>query len=129
MTLAAIQAAHGKVKSGADFPGYVREIKQLGVTEYETFVTDGHTHFKGKNDFSANSEAKYDALEIARESNPGQFKKDLVAHQQGKSDYYTFCTQCAMYGIEKWKVDLEDMTCTYYDLPGGKVLVEGIPGW
>lgn len=127
MTLAVLQAAHGKVKSGADFPGYIREIKQLGVTEYETFVTDGHTHFKGKNDFSADSEAKYGALEIAPGSDPQQFKKDLAAHQQGKSDYYTFCTQCAAHGIEKWKVDLADMTCAYYDLSGGKVLVEEIP--
>jgi Protein of unknown function (DUF1398) len=29
-----IKAAHGKVKSGADFPSYIREIKVLGVTSY-----------------------------------------------------------------------------------------------
>ena len=33
-----IKAAHSKVKSGADFPGYIKEIKALGVTHYEAYV-------------------------------------------------------------------------------------------
>ena len=37
-----IKAAHGKVKSGADFPSYIKEIKGLGVTHYEAYITDGH---------------------------------------------------------------------------------------
>lgn len=31
VTIAQIQAAHSKVKSGKDFPAYIKEIKQLGV--------------------------------------------------------------------------------------------------
>lgn len=46
-TVAEIKAAHSKVKSGADFPAYIQDIKRLGVTYYETFVTDGHTDFYG----------------------------------------------------------------------------------
>lgn len=30
-----IKTAHRKVKSGADFPAYIKEIKVLGVTHYE----------------------------------------------------------------------------------------------
>ncbi|MGB4398918.1 MAG: DUF1398 family protein [Daejeonella sp.] len=30
-----IKAAHSKVKSGADFPAYIQDIKALGVTGYE----------------------------------------------------------------------------------------------
>jgi len=37
-----IKAAHGKIKSGADFPSYIKEIKGLGVTHYEAYITDGH---------------------------------------------------------------------------------------
>jgi hypothetical protein len=29
-----IEAAHGKVKSGAEFPTYIREIKALHVTAF-----------------------------------------------------------------------------------------------
>lgn len=39
-TIEQIKAAHSKVKSGADFPSYIREIKQLGVTGYEVSVSD-----------------------------------------------------------------------------------------
>lgn len=35
-----IKAAHSKVKSGADFPSYIQEIKALGVTHYEAHVED-----------------------------------------------------------------------------------------
>ena len=48
-TIEQIKTAHAKVKSGADFPAYIREIKQLGVAAYETWVTDGHTEYKGQN--------------------------------------------------------------------------------
>lgn len=43
LTLAQIAAAHGKVKSGADFPQYIRYIKALGVVSYVSWVCDGHT--------------------------------------------------------------------------------------
>jgi hypothetical protein len=48
-----ISAAHSKVKSGADFPAYIREIKTLGVTYYETFVADGHIDYYGANNYKA----------------------------------------------------------------------------
>ena len=60
-TLDQIKSAHSKVKSGADFPAYIKEIKQLGVTYYETFVSDGHTVYFGLNDFETAASPKYDA--------------------------------------------------------------------
>ncbi|TKC04313.1 DUF1398 family protein [Pedobacter frigoris] len=39
----------------------------------------------------------------------------------------TFCTQCAETGVEKWIVDLSDMTCIYYDKSRTEILVECIP--
>jgi uncharacterized protein YbcV (DUF1398 family) len=122
-----IKAAHSKVKSGADFPVYIREIKAMGVTHYESYVTDGHIDYHGANNHTANVPAKYEPLEIKDVSDAEQFKADLKAHQQGKTDYLTFCRDCAKYGIEKWKVDMEKMTCTYYDKSGNELLVEKIP--
>ena len=34
-TVEQIKTAHGKVKSGADFPAYINEVKKLGVSFYE----------------------------------------------------------------------------------------------
>lgn len=126
-TVEQIKAAHGKVKSGADFPKYIQEIKKLGVTAYETFVTDGHTDYYGAEDYKISTAAKYDNITIAEVSNIVQFKADIQAHQQGKTDYPTFCNDCAKSGIEKWKVCIKKMTCTYYDKAGNETLVEQIP--
>jgi len=126
-TVEQIRETHSKVKSGADFPAYIQGIKKLGVTSYETYVTDGHTDYYGSHGFKTSSTGKYRPLSIVETSSPEQFKADLKAHQQGKTDYSTFCNDCAKSGIEKWIVSLNKMTCTYYDIAGNEVLVEQIP--
>jgi uncharacterized protein YbcV (DUF1398 family) len=100
-TVERIKQAHSKVKSGADFPAYIQDIKKLGVTYYETFVTDGHTDNYGANDYHTTSPAKYELLVIANECDQEQFKVDLKEHQQGKTDYLTFIGISAKLGIEK----------------------------
>ena len=126
-TLNQIKEAHSKVKSGADFPAYIREIKAMGVTQYESYVSDGHIDYHGANGHTAKVPAKYDALIVADQPDQEQFKTDLKAHQQGKTDYQTFCRDCAKSGIEKWTVSMDQMTCTYYDKAGNEILIEMIP--
>ena len=126
-TIDQIKTAHAKVKSGADFPAYIQEIKQLGIKSYETFVADGHSRYAGGESHTASSGPKYGPLDIAPESNQPDFQKDLKEHQQGKTDYLAFCKIAAAHGVEKWSVDLAKMTCTYYDLSGKALLVESIP--
>lgn len=127
-TIDQIKAAHSKVKSGADFPNYVQDLISLGVTYYETYVADGHTDYYGKDDYKTSSTSKYEQLVIEDKSNANQFKNDLKAHQQGKTDYLTFCTDCAKSGIEKWAVNMAKMNCTYFDKAGNEILEEKIPG-
>src|SRR5450432_3421251 len=101
-TIEQINAAHSKVKSGADFPNYVQDIIKLGVTFYETHVSDGHTDYFGKDHYSISSDRKYEKLSVAGKSNIPQFKSDLREHQEGKTNYLTFCSMCANAGVEKW---------------------------
>jgi uncharacterized protein YbcV (DUF1398 family) len=126
-TLVQIRAAHSQVKSGADFPAYIQDIKNLGVTHYETLVTNGQTNYFGANEYKVTSAPRYEPLVIEVNSNHEQFKADLKAHQQGKTDFPTFCAQCGAMGIKKWVVSIDKMTCTYYDSAGSEVLVEEIP--
>ena len=126
-TTAQIHAAHSKVKSGADFPAYIREIKALGVTHYESYVADGHVDYHGANNHTAQVPAKYDPLLIATTASPEPFKAELKTHQQGQTDFLTFIKMCATFGIEKWQVSIDNMSCTYYDKAGNEVLVEQIP--
>lgn len=126
-TIEQIKAAHSKVKSGVDFPAYIQDIKGLGVIRYETFVADGHTDYYGANGYKTSSSARDTTLEIAGATNAAQFAIDLKAHQQGKSDYSTFCRESAKSGIERWAVSMTAMTCTYYDKRGKEILIEEIP--
>ena len=126
-TVEQIKAAHAKVKSGADFHEYIREIKQLGVTAFETWVVDSHTEYFGKDHYQTKSSPMYENLAINDGGNKERFNHYLKIHQQCKTDYVTFCKDCATTGIEKWFVSLDKMTCTYYDKKGNEMLVEQIP--
>ena len=126
-TVEQINQAHEKVKSGADFPKYIQEIKQMGVTSFETWVTDSHTEYFGENNYQTKSLPQYENLTIADSSNREKFCRYLKIHQQGETDYSTFCRHCAETGIEKWFVCLDEMTCTYYDKAKNKILVVQIP--
>lgn len=127
-TVEQIKEAHSKVKSGADFPGYIREIKQLGVTAFETWTIDSHTEYFGKDGYQTKSKSMYENLVISDNSDKEKFKHYLKIHQQGETDYFTFCKHCAETGVKKWFVCLDSLTCTYYDKAGNEILVEQIPG-
>ena len=127
-TIEAIKAAHAKVKTGADYPAYVGEIIALGVTGYETRVSDGNTTYFGAGNFQSQSGPKYGSVPVAEKSNRTKFQEDLKAHQRGATDFPTFCIDSAKSGIEKWVADLSAMTCTYFDKAGTVLVVESIPG-
>lgn len=126
-TVEQIESAHGKVKTGADFPNYIKEIKELGVKSFETWVKDSHTEYFGENDFKTTSEPQYKDLVIADYSDQEKFIQQLKNHQRGETDYMKFCEDCAETGIEKWIVDLDQFTCIYYDKAGNEILTEEIP--
>lgn len=122
-----IKEAHLKVKSGADFPVYVQDLIQLGVKKYDTYVSDGHSIFFGDESYQVRSESKYAKMHIANISDKERFKHYLKSHQRGQTDYPAFCDHAAETGVEKWTVDMDQMTCTYYDKANNKMLEEQIP--
>lgn len=126
-TINQIKAAHRKVKSGADFPKFIQELIVIGVKRYDSFVADGHTDYFGLDNFNVSSSAKYELLNISNSISKTQFILDLKAHQNGQTDYPTFCKDCAKSGVFKWTVNLTEMTCAYYDILGNELLVEVIP--
>lgn len=126
-TITQIKEAQDKVRSGADFPDYIRALKRLGVIRYETFTADGHTDYYGEQGHKATVTAKHEELAIAGTADEVQFRTGLRAHQEGKTDYPGFCRDAARSGIEKWAVSMEDMTCTYFDCSGNRVWTEAIP--
>ena len=126
-TVEQIEHAHSKITKGSEFPEYIQEIKKIGVTAFETWVSDSHTEYFGTNGFRTKSEPKYEELTIANTCDKENFIHYLKIHQKGETDYFTFCKHCAETGIEKWLVSLDKMTCTYYDKEENEILTEIIP--
>lgn len=126
-TIPQIEIAHSKVKSGKEFPNFIKEIKEMGVMAFETWVIDSHTIYFGKNNFQISSPTKYDTLEISNVSDKEKFENYLKSHQKGETDYFAFCRHCAETGIEKWRVDLKKMICVYYDKSKNEITVEMVP--
>lgn len=126
-TLQQIEDAHKKVKTGADFPKYIQKLKEIEVQYFVTWVIDSHTEYFGSNNFVTKSSAKYSDLIIAEICDKEKFITQLKEHQKGNTDYLQFCNDCATCGIEKWVVDLSEMTCIYFDVNGNELLVERIP--
>ncbi|MES2652255.1 MAG: DUF1398 family protein [Bacteroidota bacterium] len=121
-----IQIAGQKVKSGADFSKFIKEIKAMGVERYDVYVINGMAIYFGKEEHTVESAPIYETLLIEEQSSAEELKEALRVHQQGKTDYQTFCRQAAGAGVEKWVVDLKEMTVTYLDMAGHELLVEHI---
>ncbi len=126
-TIEQIHEAMGKVRSGADFPKYVEDLREIGVTHYDNFVFDGQTDYYGENNFVLKGEAKYPEMKVNDHSSSEDLKNALAIHQEGETDYPTFCKQSAEAGVEKWVTDIENRTVTYIDKAGNVLLVESIP--
>ena len=126
-TIEQINKAFGKVKSGADFPQFVQDLKAVGVTHYDNFVSDGRTKYYGINDFTLDGESKYPKMEVNNKSSAGKLKHAITIHQQGQTDYPTFCQQASEAGVEKWTTHMIEMTVTYLDKEGNELAVEPIP--
>ncbi|WP_426479079.1 DUF1398 domain-containing protein [Chryseobacterium sp. CBSDS_008] len=127
-TIENIKAEHQKVKNGADFPQYIQAIKALGASHYKAYVSDGNTEYFNNENQSVQTGRKYDTLPISNTLNLENFKTKLRLHQQGGTDYMTFCKDCAENGINGWTMDLHAMTCNYFDQSESFVLTEKVPG-
>ncbi len=126
-TIDQIHEAFKKVKSGADFPQLVQGLKSMGVLRYDNYVTDGRTIYYGTDDYAIDGEAKYPSMAINAIGSADQLKHAISIHQQGQTDYPTFCIQSAEAGVEKWTTHMIEMTVSYFDSQGNQLIVEVIP--
>lgn len=126
-TLQQIHDAHSLVKSWADFPVYIQALKQLGVLSYTIYVQDGHAVYQGENGYEIASWSEYETLEINPDYDSTGFLQSLKWHQQGQTDYMTFCQDAARCGVDHWIMDLQTMQCIYVDRNDIQVIIESIP--
>jgi len=126
-TIEDIRAAESKIKTGADFPQFIKEIKEMGVKRNDVYVSNGLSiYFDDEDNVQQISPDEYPTLIINDEASAAKLTHALKIHQQGETDYFTFCKQAADAGVEKWVTDLEEMTCTYLDAEGNELVKENI---
>ncbi|TKC10184.1 DUF1398 domain-containing protein [Pedobacter polaris] len=126
-TIEEIQVAVEKINTGADFPQFARDLKEIGVTRSDVFVMNGMAIYYGKDDFVVEGPPVYENLIVEQESSVPDLKDALSIHQNGETDFQTFCRQMAAAGVEKWIIDLSTMKVSYLDMAGKELIVEHIP--
>ena len=127
-TLEQIEKIHSKVKSGKDFPQYVKNLEEIGISYYNIYVEDGHAEYYGREGEYLISPASYPILEIAENGDADILKEALRIHQAGKTDYLTFCKDAAQAGVALWKTDVLNLKVTYFDKTENEIVSEVIPG-
>jgi uncharacterized protein YbcV (DUF1398 family) len=125
-TVEQIEEIHGRLGSAETLSDYVRELAALGIERYDSFVSDGHSEYLGRDGHRVITDAVHDELAVAERSDRDQFLDHLRRHDQGMSSYLEMSTGLADSGVERWTVDSQAMTMTFYDRSGDVLLIEQI---
>ena len=72
------------------------------------------------------SPAVHEKLTVADTSNREELLEHLNLHNQRRTSYLEMSKGLAESGVEKWTVDTNRMTMTFYDKAGNEMLVEAI---
>jgi len=121
-----IDDLHDRLGEMETFSRYVRALKSLGVETYDSYLTDGHSEYFGLDGYTVKSPAAHEKLSIAETSSRDEFLEHLNLHNQHKTTYLEMSKGLAESGIEKWTVDTNRMTLTFYDKAGTEMQIEAI---
>ena len=125
-TLAQINAVHDRLGNANTLFEYVRTLKAIGVEKVDSYVADGHSEYFGKHGHKVISPAAYKTLTVAQTSNRESLLKHLALHNQGKTSYIEMSEGLADSGTEKWTVDTNKATMTFFDTAGNEMRSEAI---
>jgi uncharacterized protein YbcV (DUF1398 family) len=121
-----INDVHDRLGSARTFPEYVRALKALGVERADSYLFDGHSEFFGQSGHMVVSPPAHEVLPVADTSDGETFLEHLRRHEQRQTTYLEMSRGLAQSGIEKWTIDTDRMTMTFYDKAGREMLVEQI---
>lgn len=113
--------------TGPDFPKLVREYRKMGIVTNIYNIEIGLVIYENKN----GKQIKDSGIKVNFEIIPSAVYIDallsLQKNQKGESDFLSFCNEIGKAGIYKWVVNLENMTCNYYDKKETIVISENVP--
>ncbi|HDC6346551.1 TPA: DUF1398 family protein [Staphylococcus aureus] len=125
-TLSAIQQAHQQF-TGVDFPKLFKAFKDMGMTYNIVNIQDGTATYVHQSEDDIVTSSVKSNHPVAQKSNKTIVQDVSTRHQQGQTDFETFCDEMAEAGIYKWHIDIQAGTCTYIDLQDQAVISELIP--
>jgi uncharacterized protein YbcV (DUF1398 family) len=126
ITIEEIDELHRRAGRADTLSEYVRALAELGVVRYDCFVSDGHSEYLGLDASTLCSSPVHHKLSVAKASDLDAFLGHLRSHADGHTSYLAMSAGLADSGVEKWTVDTNTMTMTYYDTRGTALLVEQI---
>jgi uncharacterized protein YbcV (DUF1398 family) len=125
-TIEQIEELHARLGNAETLADYVRSLAALGVTRYDSFVSDGHSEYVGRDAHRVTSHAVHDELTVAETSDGEAFLDHLRHHEHGETSYLEMSKGLADSEIEKWTVDTDAMSMTFYNRSGQALRVEQI---
>ncbi|EFB45439.1 hypothetical protein SARG_00484 [Staphylococcus aureus subsp. aureus C101] len=124
--LSAIQQAHQQF-TGVDFPKLFKAFKDMGMTYNIVNIQDGTATYVHQSEDDIVTSSVKSNHPVVPSSNQSIVQDVLTRHQQGQTDFETFCDEMAQAGIYKWHIDIQAGTCTYIDLQEQAIISELIP--
>jgi uncharacterized protein YbcV (DUF1398 family) len=125
-TLAQITDIHDRFGKKNTLAAYLRALCAIGVEMYDSYVTDGHSEYFGRNGEKLIAPPVHEDLIVAETGDKRGLIKQLQLHAQGKTDYLQMSAGLAASGVQKWTFDTNKLTITYYDKMGRVLLTEHI---
>lgn len=125
-TLKAIQDAHNKY-TGPDFPKLFKAFKDMGMTTNIVNIQQGASTYINTEKQTITTNSVKATHTVATTSHSSNVKDILKRHQNGDTDFPTFCEEMAQAGIYKWNIDIHAGTCSYIDLNDQTIVSEQIP--
>lgn len=125
-TLEQINELHDRYGSAGTYHLYAEGLRELGIERVDTYVSDGHSAYIGKDDHAVTSPAVHEIFMVADKSSKDTFEKHLKDHEDGKTSYLEMSCGLADSGIEKWVLDTSKMTLSFVDKAGRALLAEDI---
>ncbi len=121
-----INNIHEQLGNLATLADYLIALRKIGVEKYDTYISDGHSEYFGKDNRMIISPAIHERFSISDVSDKENLLVHLKLHEEGKTDYFKMTKGLADSGIEKWTFDTNEMTIVYYSLNGDEMLIEKI---
>jgi uncharacterized protein YbcV (DUF1398 family) len=125
-TLEQIHELHDRLGNRETLHLYLQALNALGVEKFDSFITDGHSEFFGKDGQKVVSPPAHETLTVASTGHRENFMEHLDRHLQGNTSYLEMSKGLAESGVAKWTFDTIRMTVTYYDRAGNEMLAEEV---